>query len=172
MSVIKRAGAAASTGTAVHYEDAPLRMQELWEWVVAVDAFDYGDRAPLAHLVRERPMPPELIDAVASIVDGSRKPRAKRGKIPPAERMQIAATVSVFQGLCDMLRLESNHQGERFIERAAEQQKTEVHKVVVSLRASYREPVAAAAKHFSVSNETIENLLREMRERIARWPTV
>lgn len=160
--------------TAIHYENAPLRMQELWEWVVAMDAFDHGDRAPLSLLIRSQPIPPEMVEPIAAIIEGQRVPKrgSKRLKIPAAERMQIAATISVIQHLCDMFRLESNHIGLRFVEQAAARRRTEVKDVVDHLHATYRKPVEQAAQQLGVSTETIEILLRDMRELIGRWPTV
>lgn len=88
----------------------PHAMHNAWPWVVAIDAFDFDDREPLDKLLKSETVPEELFPVTAAIMRGDRTPNRKAAvklKIPAAERMPIAATVSAMLGVIDFLKYEA-----------------------------------------------------------------
>jgi hypothetical protein len=151
------------------YLDVPDRMQELWPWVCAFCAYDYGDAMEVAKLIREsESIPDEFKCAVADVVSGLRKPNlraAAKVKIPPSEMMKIAGSISVPLGLCDAFKY-------RGVNEIAERLKKEPIDLVRELENDARKILLDAADELGVHVETIENLLREMRRRVNAWPVV
>lgn len=163
-------------GVPLSYLDAPRRMLETWDWTCALVAFDYGDRAPLAELVGKEPIPPEFLGAVSAIIAGTRKPNlraAAKAKIPAAERMRIAGSVSLVIGLTEILRAAPQREGfTTGAQEIADRKGREPIEVVRELQSIARGQIAAAAEELGVSAEAIEDLLRELRRRISDWPAV
>jgi hypothetical protein len=58
------------------------------------------------------------------------------------------------------------------LEEPADSMRVEVIDLVRELEGRAREMVESVARHFGVSVETIENLLRDFREKIRNWPVV
>lgn len=162
-----------------NYLDVPPRMRDLWEWVNALCAFDYGDPTPLSDLVRDkRAIPHEFAGAIADVISGKRKPNRRAGakaKIPPAERMKIAGSISLAIWLVDAFKSRSIDPLDRSLHGAAEiaaRQGKEPISIVRELEEEARLIVAQSAREIGVTPEAIEDLLREMRNRIKRWPEV
>lgn len=162
--------------------DAPARMQELWAWVAAMCAFDYGDPLPLASIVSSGvPIPEEFRMAVAMIIEGRRKPGRKAGakaKIAPVDRMFVAARVSIIVGrwgaiLKGMTTVGGPPVGGKDgIARIADESRAEPIQIIRRIQLEQRYELLKAAEELGVSEETVEDLLRDMRARIARWPEV
>lgn len=153
--------------------DLPPRMREIWRWVVAVDAWDFADSAPLAELLRtEASVPFEVQSVLAGIVEGSRKSNKKAAaklKVLACDRMEVAAGVSINLGLIDVLKRGSND-GRRILEFWADQRQREPIDELREMRQAAREVVADTARDMGVSVETIENLLRDLRKKIEMFP--
>lgn len=160
------------------------RINEVWEWVVALDAFDFNCREPLTALVASKPIPDDLRPAVAAIISGKRNPNLKAAaklKLPARERMQIAGTLSAVLGIIDMLQHEEIYDlaygfdpgvERRAIDIRADAAGCDPVDVVRDLEAERRKAVALAARDFDVSTETIENLLRDLRKKIKDYPNI
>ena len=148
--------------------DAPARMLELWQWVGAVCAFDYGDPQPLADLLRSGdPIPAEFRGAIADIVAGVRKPNRKAGaklKTPAAKRMSIASTVDLLLSMMRAQRANSEAMGDF--------NAMEPIDIVRGLEEQMRRVYQGTADYLGVSVETVEEIVRDMRARVARWPVV
>jgi hypothetical protein len=158
--------------------ELPSRLHELWPWFAAVWSFDYGDPAPLAELIRAGDVPIEFRVAVADIAQGIRKPNlraAAKAKIPASERAKLAASISVILGLRDSIKFralgpnESLRPGAVSVGDYCQQEPIEVMREADERG---REIMLMAAEEFRVSLETIENLMREARDRLSRWPVV
>lgn len=165
-------------GYEVSFLDAPPRMNELWNWVVAIAAYDFADPDPLAGLISsEGGIPVEFRSAIAEIVRGRRVPNRKAAaklKVPAAERMKIAGSVGIIIGMCHMLKFQASaEEGLRpgAVTLGARYGREPID-ITRELEGEARRAVESAATHFGVSTETIENLLRDMKARIARWPAV
>jgi len=143
-------------------------MLELWQWVGALWAFDYGDPEPLSRLLlTEDAIPPEFKGAIADIVAGIRRPNRKAAAklgTPAATRMKIASTVDA---VLSAMRHECAN-----AEEVGDQQRKEPSEVVRYAQSQMRLTYQATADYLGVSVETIEVVLRDMRARIARWPEV
>lgn len=159
-----------------NFIDIPSRMNDLWEWVVAFDSWDYCDPEPLAEmLLKEQAIPPEFLQAFADIVTGKRKSKKKaaaKQKIPARERMKTAGSISVVLGLVHALKFDAiNPEGKGSVGIGA-QQGREPSEVLRELECKHRETIESACNELAVSRETIENLLRDLRKKIDRWPIV
>ncbi len=148
----------------------PRRLNEVLPWFNAIAAYDYDDPKPLAALIRSEPIPPEFKDAIANIVSGNRCPNRKAAvkmKIPAAERMDVAEAISVLIGLYKILLRDSER-----LEKIADRQGKEHIEIIRQLQLLQRKSVENFAEKIGVSVETVENLLRDFRTRVARWSIV
>lgn len=154
---------------------APEAFRAAWEWVVALDAYDYGDRRPLADLIGRDEIPADLRKIIACIIAGDRKPNLKAAaklKVPAAERMRIAGSLSVVLDLGDRLRVGRDPEGLRHLDRGADRFGQEAIDAVRWIENESRQAVDDTATQLGVSVETIENLLRELRKKIEKYPNI
>ena len=155
------------------YEDA-------WPWVVAIDAYDFGDPAPLDELLSSEPVPEELRPVIASIASGKREPNLKAAaklKIPASERMKIAGTISAALGLIDAIKYDAIDESvndlsgvSMLADRPGKDR--EPVEILRELEATARNTIEWAAREAGVSVETIENLLRHLRRKMEQYPDV
>lgn len=149
---------------------APARMTELWDWVEALYEFEFGDRKPLGAMLRSGlPIPPEFLVAVAEIVEGVRKPKAiavAKRKIPAREALQAARRIDLMDQVCASVSNKS------LLESASDDLRVDPIKVLREFQGAKRRAIEEEAQRFDVSVETIENLLRDIRRRVKRWPAV
>ncbi len=154
----------------------PPAMRKAWAWVEALHCWDYGETAPLAALVRNEPIPDELRPILADIVSEKRQPRLKatqKLKIPPGERLALAR--SLFFWLKHCFALEQNLATET-LEEYCDGQGIEQDKVpreeVDKRREIARKLQADAAENWGVSEETVKNMLGELRKKINNYPNI
>ena len=158
--------------------DLPLRLHQVWPWFDALWAFDYGDPSLLAELVCRDPIPEEFKSAIADIIQGKRKPNLKaanKAKIPASERAKIAASISVILGLRDAIKFRALGPNEDLKPGAtsvADYCGLEPIEVIRDADETGRDALKLAADEFGISIETVENLLREAKARLSRWPVV
>lgn len=151
---------------------------DAWPWVVAIDAYDFGDPAPLDELLSSEPIPEELRPVVARIATGNRKPNLKAAaklKIPANERMKLAGTVSAVLGLIDVIKydaIDSTVNDESGVKMLGDMKGGEPVEILRELEAKARDTIEWAAREASVSVETIENLLRHLRQKMEQYPDV
>lgn len=152
-------------------------------WIIAFDAWDFNDPLPLEELIRSgQEVPPELRFIIADIIGGKRKPNKKAAvklKVPPAERMNMAAALSAVLGLIDILKYDElpnvfdpDTPPRKSTERAADVRATETVFVYRELEGKAREAVDSAVAHFGISVETVENILRDFRKKMENYPNV
>lgn len=157
------------------YRDA---YRNAWDWIVAIDAYDFGDPNPLDELLSTEPLPEELISVIESISSGERKPNLKAAaklKIPAAERLQIAGAVSVVLLLIDVLKrdvIDPAISDEAGVKMLGESKGREPVEILRELEAEARKAIELAAHEAGVSVETIENLLRHLRQKMEQYPNV
>lgn len=161
------------------------------KWIIALDAFDYGDRSPLANLIVEEPIPDELRPAIAKVVGGERTPNkraASKLKLPADERMQIAATVAEVIDLINELKKGNNYvdtnvpgwsdhppppeSRRKLIDLQSEKFGTEPIIEIRKLEEKSRQVISRPSKSLGVSEETIENIVRDYRKKISNYPNV
>ena len=161
------------------------RFNEVIEWVAAFDAFDFCDPMPLERLLRsDQEIPPELRPALADIISGKRQPNKKAAiklKVPAADRLMIAAHVSVLLGIIDMAKHEfsfdpimSDDPADRgrAVELRANQRRVEVSQEVALTDQLREEPYEIVMNHFCISRETVENMVRSLREKMRDYPNI
>lgn len=158
--------------------DAPQRMRDLWKWVAAVDAWDWKDPKPLADLVTSEDIPEEFKKAVSDILSGERKRRRTQGAIEPKERMEIAKHISGVLSILDSFTYgkvaEQGYEGMSVPNYIVETKSNfpdviDAYNYLINER---RDLIQSSANDLEVSVETIENLLREMRKKIEKWPQI
>lgn len=150
-------------------------MRELWHWIVAVDAYDYCDPEPLSDLIVKEQIPTEFIQAVANIISGKRKPNKKAAsklKIPARERMKIAGAISVNLGLIDGFKFDAINPEGIGVTGIGAREGREPIDVKRDLESEARELMHSCCENLNISQETLENLLRDMRKKIKMWPDV
>lgn len=154
-------------------------------WIIAFDAFDYGDSGPLEEVLRsEQPIPPEIRPTLAEIVSGRRRPNLKAAaklKVPASERMKIAGALSTVLGLIDSFKFDEHYdlafgldakiQG-RLYNIQADKDGVDPSGVIRHLEAEAANIIQETARDLEVSNETIENLLRDLRKKIREYPNI
>lgn len=141
-------------------------------WIASIDAWDYCDSKPLAEMVVNHAVPVELRHVLASIVSGERK-QNKRGaaklKIDADQRMLVAAS------FLSLLQIPEGVLGKRtqpsYFEIADEKgiEYIDLHRKYERYVKTMYSRIACAA---GVSVETLENLLRELKEKINKYPNI
>ena len=90
--------------------------------------------------------------------------------------MKSAGTISVILGLIDTLKHEEIIDDDGYLVRAiqhgADRRMREPVDELRELELEARDLISSAASDLGVSVETIENLIRDMRLKIARWPKI
>ena len=160
----------------LNYLDIPWEMKVLWHWVIALDAWEYCDPQPLSELLKSgEPIPKEFQNAVSEIILGTRKQNKKgasKSRIPNGERMKIAWHISLVLGLIDGLKYTAIYPEGTGANGIAAMKGKEPIEIMRELEAEQQSVIRNSAEQLNVSTETIENLLRSMREKIKKWPIV
>lgn len=155
--------------------------EERLAWIVALDAFDHDAPDELARLIEGQPVPVELRPVIAAIIRGERKPsrrRAAKLKLPASERMQIAASIMAVLDLIDSFKTGTQYDDQdgwherKSLDIAADRRGVEPITVLRDLEARARAAYERAAASLGVSTETVENIVRELREKLNSWPDV
>lgn len=160
-----------------NFPNMPSRMNDLWPWVMALDAWDYCDPSPLSELVKKWPIPDEFKGAVSDIIAGRRKQKRKAAaklKIAASERMKLAAFLSTGLDVVGSFTMRGTIPSlDDIADKCIVNPKiVEPKKVVDWLNKEKREIIELGASEAGVSTETIEDLLRDLREKINKWPSV
>ncbi|PAU81052.1 hypothetical protein CK501_05675 [Halovibrio salipaludis] len=158
----------------------PKRLSDTWQWFSAIWAYDYGDPEPLGTLIQGGDIPAEYRQAVSDIVTGKRKPNrraAAKAKIPARERAEAASAISVCQGLRDMVKYNAinpdlDPEGEWGAGAAAVAHTVEPVELMRGADDVGQDGLRIVCEEYGVSEEAAENLMREAKARLARWPEV
>lgn len=157
----------------------PQRLKDLWKWVIAIDAWVYCDPEPLAKLILDEDIPPELKPTIVKIISGDKKQNkkgAQKLKIPAKKRMEIAYTVSGMLHFVDDFRYakvgEAGYEGMSLSQYVGDRKGLEPIELANDLNSCYKEIFDITTNHFNVSRATVENLLRDLRTYIKNWPDI
>jgi hypothetical protein len=146
--------------------DVPADFFDNWHWIVAVDAYDYGDPQPLADLLSQYDIYPENVRAVlADIVHGTRKPSPKRAahaKVKGKDRMELALSALASSVVHDCIQRNASYHGDYGRRDPVD--------VVEENTESYRRERDALCITYGISKETVDNLRRELKSKIEKWP--
>lgn len=147
----------------------PVRMEETWDWVCAVVAYDLGDPEPLATLIYSEPVPPEFRPMVRDVVRGER-PLHRKGKsnlkIAASEWLSAADELKSQTALGQFLRSKTK------IIADADLFGIEPIELKRSGQAAGRNWKRMAAHDLCVSEETVEDMLRIFQRLIDNWPVI
>jgi len=144
-------------------------LADIERWCEAVVAFDFCDPSLLADLVANEPVPDDLRPFVASIISGERKPNRRKAapsKVEASKRFRIGGLVSAVLNALD----DADHPD--ITGPMADRMGIEPSEAVGRLNRQRVEAYEAAARIADVSRETIEDLVRDYREKVRNWPDV
>ena len=156
----------------------PARMKELWPWVCALTAFEYGDPEELSKLIlAAQEVPPEFIAPIAEIVSQKRKPNYKAGsklKIPARERQKVASSLSAVLGILDSIRYDLIDEDEQLkgAVLAGDRLGMEPKEVIEELSQERRQVYEEGAKDLGVSIQTLKIILADFEKKIRNWPKI
>ena len=142
---------------------------DIERWSGAMVAFDYCDRQPLSDLVASEPVPEKLRPVIASIISGERKPdkrKAAHAKVDAAERFRVGVVLAAILDTIDDMNYPA------ITGPAADRRGIEPRQAVDRLNMHRERAYHAAQCNLSVSRETVENLVRDYREKVRNWPDV
>ena len=144
-------------------------------WIAAIDSWDYCDESLLADLILNSDIPQELRPIISSIIKNERKQNKRAAahlKIPAKERMAIAQSLSIILGLIDDFKSATVISGESLLEWQGNRKGQEPIEVKRELESEAKNIIISTAEELGVSTETIENLLRDFRKKMASYPLV
>jgi len=157
------------------------RVIEVFEWIVAIDSFDFGDAGPLKELFEDgEEIPPELMPIIRAIRDGKRVPNKKasvKQKIAPRKRLMAAGLASAFLGLFDDMlstRFEPEFDGEdaRFIAIVADKDGREPFEIVSQINSAKERIKEALARDLGISKHSLRDYLIHLRRIIEHYPNI
>ena len=142
---------------------------DIERWSGAMVAFDYCDPKPLSDLVASEPVPDKLRPVIAAIISGERKPdkrKAAHSKVDAVERFRAGAVLAAVLDAIDSM----NHPA--ITGPAADRMGIEPRQAIDRLNMHRERAYQVAQDNLGVSRETVENLVRDYREKIRKWPDV
>ncbi len=145
---------------------------ENFNWIAAIDAWDYCDPAPLAEMLKNHPLPEELRPVLADIVLQKRKPNKKGAaklKLPAESRMLLAATANSL--LCVGEAVLKKETGITYVE-VADKKGIEVNQIRQHYQKVQKETLDKIAKILNLSAESTENLIRELKRKMDKYPKI
>ena len=167
------------TGYAPEIIQFPKEVSDAWGWIMAFDAWDYGDPEKLTTLIMsDEPMPNELKPALAKRLNGEKKPKKKSDalrKIPAGDRMLIAmhfSTAMWFSKANETIGLAPNDKDQKYIDWLADKERREKIDVKRDMQRFRRVAAEKVAHRFGISTETLENIVRDIRKKARDYPDV
>ena len=153
---------------------------EDWDWIKAMDAYDFADTSPLAELLRsERAIPANIRLKIAEIVEGERKPNRKAAaklKVDPQERLEIAAKLSYKLGVVDLYKkgphVDLEYPGEghtKKLDYMADESGLEPEEILRFLEQNSKKVIEETAHDAGVSVSTLQNWLRDFRKVVEQY---
>ncbi|MFT6507209.1 MAG: hypothetical protein ACI92O_002702 [Colwellia sp.] len=73
-----------------------------FNWIAAIDAWDYCDPIPLGEMITNHNLPIELRPIISSIINGKRKQKkiaSSKLKLAPEERLLVASVIICFRSI-------------------------------------------------------------------------
>ncbi|MGJ3230241.1 MAG: hypothetical protein ACFE0P_00410 [Oceanicaulis sp.] len=156
-------------------------VNEHFQWIAALDAYDFNDPEPLSEILKsDTPIPEEMRPILARIIRGERAPNknaAAKSRIPAADRMHAAAAVSILHGLIDLFQHEKTRdtpdtEWVTFVENQSDRKQKEPIDVLKDLTAWRERVVNERAERYGVSPHTIRSLVRLLRKKISSYPDI
>jgi len=143
-----------------------------FNWMASIDAWDYCDSKSLSEMILNHQIPDELRHVIASIIRGERK-QNKRGaaklKIDADQRMIVAA---VSLGLLLLPEAVLSKRTRPTYLDVADVECLEPIELKRRYEYVLKEVYMDIASSCEVSVETLENLLRELKEKIKKYPNI
>lgn len=145
-------------------------VEKNFNWIAAIDSWDFCDSRPLKEMIIRHPIPPELLPIVANIISGERKQKKKavsKLSVPANQRMVIAGIMLSLRSIPESIldkRTAPNYD-EIACEKGVEPSE---------LISDYREVLKRVDKRFAeitgVSAGTVKNIITELKLKIKNYP--
>jgi hypothetical protein len=155
------------------------RVLENFEWICAIDAFDFDDPEPLLDLVKERMDPPhELRPILDSILAGKRCPNKKaasKQKITGVHRLSSAGLASALLGFVDESLTMNDPTNSltsliKLIETFADERGIETIDIVREFGIKKKRVISDVAARYRITTRTLEGHIRDLRRIIEDYP--
>ena len=157
-------------GYAPEFLDFPDEVKTAWEWIMAFDAWDYGEPDMLCDLIlSDKVMPAELKPALAKRINGEKKPNKKsisQQKLSRTDRLWIATHFSTHMAFSKFA------ETPWVLEMKADDARKEVIDVKRKQQEYRRAGLQKVAQRFGISTETLENAVRDIRKKAKSYPDV
>ena len=157
----------------IGYPPAPARMCKLFNWVAALEAWDYCDPEPLSKMITLHAIPPEFMPIVASIVSGKRTPNkkgaAKLKGVPPDQRMLIAVAILSYRQLPEAVLSPANADKR---EEVADKRKVGLKDVRRELETSLKKWDQAFADLIGLSVDGMKDLTDSLKQKCKNFPNL
>lgn len=143
-----------------------------FNWIAAIDAWDYCDPYPLAEMLKNHIIPQELRPIIAEIILFNRKPNKKGAaklKLPAESRMLLAATAVNLLSIGEAV-LEKRTKP-TYID-VADSEGIEINEARTRYQKVQKDTLAKIAKILNLSVESTENLIRELKRKLDHYPNI
>jgi hypothetical protein len=161
-------------------DEAPKDMNLYFNWVVALDAWDYGINEPLSKMMNYHAVPVILRPIIAKIISGERQQKLKANsiKIPAGKRLLCISAVLALEKIPTAFLsnrcVVHDDNGQRInqsnISIIADKNNKEVSEVRTDLNQIKVDIRNLIIDKYNVSPETIKSLKKVLKEKISQWP--
>ncbi|OKY27659.1 hypothetical protein [Thalassotalea sp. PP2-459] len=143
-----------------------------FNWIAAIDAWDYCDPALLSEMIAEHNIPEELKPIVSDIISGRRqqnKKAASKLKIDPKERLYIALYTIDIRSIIEQL-MSKNTVPDYF--EIANNMRKEPIELLNSYRKNLIEFDKDTAENAGISVSSLKNLVKDLKTKLHNYPEI
>ena len=140
-----------------------------FNWIAAIDSWDYCDPKPLGEMLNHHPLPEELQPIIADMITGTRKPKTKAvsSKLAPSERMAIANAYLSLRQIPEAILAKKTTPN---YEEVADKQGLEVIDYLRQVQANQREYDHKMLQILGISERTLKTLVSEYKHKLKSYP--
>ncbi|WP_426357976.1 hypothetical protein ACPUVO_16240 [Pseudocolwellia sp. HL-MZ19] len=143
-----------------------------FNWIAAIDSWDYSDPTPLSEMVSNHIIPKELRPIISKIISGERKQNKIGGnklKLPAKSRLVIASLILELRHVA-----ESGLNGNLIpnYNEVAEIQCVEVIDVIKKYRKYLQEYDQDIMEITGLSKKSVQNLLDDLKRKLKNYPDI
>ena len=159
---------------------APEEMKKYFYWVVALDAWDYCNSEPLSKLMRHHAVPEVLRPIIAKIISGERKQKSKANtlKVPAGHRLLYISAIMGLEFIASLpLRnaiIVTDDNGDRIHESnlsmMATREGVEISEIKKEIERNKLQCRNIIANEYNVSQYTIKDLKKILKDKVNQWP--
>lgn len=145
-------------------------IEDKFNWIAAIDSWDFCDPTPLKEMILRHPIPPELLPIIADIVSGERKPKTKAAAkllVPANQRIVLASVMLSLRSIPEDI---LNKRTSPNYDDVANEKGIEPSELIHE----YRKTLKRLDKRFTeitgVSAGTVRNIINDLKDKIKKYP--